>query len=136
MKTEKSAKTVNTSSFWTEEKTDKVIELYRASLNEVGALVANEQANLKAIADAVGAKSASSVRSKLTNAGVYEKADKPHKVGGGSSVRKIHYVRALVKRAQESGINIESDALDSLESAKVDALKIVAKMVGVTVTAE
>lgn len=128
------AKTSSTG--WNEENTAKAIELYKKALQDGGAVAANEQSSLKAIADAVGAKSASSVRSKLTSAGEYVKADTPRKVGGGSSIRKAHYVRALVKAANERGLEIDNDALDSLESSKMDALKIIADMVGVKVTAE
>ena len=137
MKTEKTAKTSGTTTTgWSVESTEKAIALYKKALEDGGAVAANEASSLKAIADAVGAKSASSVRSKLTSEGIYQKADKPAKVGGGSSIRKIHYVRALVAHANENGMEIDNDALDSLESSKVDALKIIAKMVGVTVTAE
>lgn len=135
MTTTKTAKAVSSSAFsWNEENTEKATNLYQQMVEENGAEFANE--NLKDIATALGAKSAAQVRSKLVSAKVYKKADAPRKVGGGSSIRKIHYVRALTKAAAEKGIDIESDALDSLESSKMSALKVIAQMCGVTVEAE
>lgn len=113
---------------WNEENSEKAITMYKSVLEESGPEVANEQANLKKIADAVGAKSASSVRSKLTSAKVYVKADTPRKVGGGTTLRKIHFVRALGKKAEELGIEADSDSFDSLESAKMSTLKLLAEM--------
>lgn len=113
---------------WNEENSEKAITMYKAVLEESGPEVANEQANLKKIAQAVGAKSASSVRSKLTSAKVYVKADTPRKVGGGTTLRKIHFVRALSKKAEEMGIEADSDSFDSLESAKMSTLKLLAEM--------
>lgn len=133
----KTAKTVNASStafVWDEDTTAKATSQYLEMLNENGAEHANE--NLKEIAKTIGAKSANAVRSKLVSAKVYVKADAPRKVGGGTSVRKIHYVRALVKAAQEKGLDIDDDAFDSLESSKVSALKALAALAGVTVEAE
>lgn len=135
MTTTKGEKKTSTAFAWNEENTAKVIALYQKTIEDSGVQAANEQSSLLAIAKAVGAKSGSSVRSKLTSAGAYVKADTPHKVGGGSSIRKVHYVRAFVEHAKANGLEIENDALDSLESSKMDALKIVAKMIGVTVKA-
>ena len=132
-------KTVNTvtksTAFeWNEETTNKATTLYTTMVDESGVEFANE--NLKTIASEVGAKSAAAVRSKLVSAKVYVKADTPRKVGGGSSIRKIHYVRALVKAAKEKGMEIDGDALDSLESSKMSALKILTDLAGITVTGE
>ena len=135
MTTAKTAKTVKSTAFsWDEENTAKAGDLYTQMVEESGIEFANE--NLKVIAQAVGAKSAAAVRSKLVSAKVYQKADTPRKVGGGSSIRKIHYVRALVKAAEAKGLEVEADALDSLESSKMSALKILADIVGVQVTGE
>lgn len=136
----KTAKTVNTTKTataafsWDEENTAKAGQLYTDMVNESGVEFANE--NLKVIAEKLGAKSAAAVRSKLVSAKVYVKADTPRKVGNGTSIRKIHYVRALVKAAEAKGIELESDALDSLESSKMSALKILVETIGVEVTGE
>lgn len=121
-------KTKSVAFSWDEPNTEKAITMYKAILEAEGPEVANEQSNLKAIAQAVGAKSASSVRSKLTSAKVYVKADTPRKVGGGTTLRKIHFVRALSKKAEELGIEADSDSFDSLESAKMSTLKLLAEM--------
>ncbi|MFP9058396.1 hypothetical protein [Enterococcus faecalis] len=72
-----------------------------------------------------------SVRSKLTSAKAYQKSDKPRKVGGGSSIRKAHYVRVIAKHAIDSGIIKDADDLASLESAKLETLDAVAQLLGV-----
>lgn len=134
MKTAKTVNTASTSFSWDEETTAKALTMYQTMVDESGVEFANE--NLKVIASELGAKSASAVRSKLVSAKAYVKADQPRKVGGGSSIRKIHYVRALTKAAEEKGIELESDALDSLESSKMSALKILAELAGIEVTGE
>lgn len=121
---------------WNDETTAKAVALYEKALADGGAESANENSSLLAIAKELGAKSGSAVRSKLVSAKVYQKADQPRKVGGGSSVRKIHYVRALVKAANDKGLEIESDELDSLESSKMTALKILTDLLDIKVTAE
>lgn len=126
--------TAKTTGFsWDESNTEKATALYSEMVAEHGAEYANE--NLKEIAKTLGAKSAAAVRSKLVSAKVYVKADTPRKVGGGSSLRKIHFVRAFVAEAEERGIEVDPDSFDSLESAKMSTLKLVAELAGVKVTA-
>ena len=128
-------KTEKTAAFsWDKENTAKAGDLYNQMVEESGVEFANE--NLKVIAEKLGAKSAAAVRSKLVSSKMYQKADTPRKVGGGSSIRKIHYVRALVKAAEAKGLEVEADSLDSLESSKMSALKILADIAGVQVTGE
>ena len=52
------------------------------------------------------------------------------------NLKLIHYVRALVKAAEAKGLEVEADSLDSLESSKMSALKILADIAGVQVTGE
>ncbi|QIN99408.1 putative A2 protein [Salmonella phage oselot] len=125
VKTEKAAKFS-----WNEENTQKAVSLYSEMIEKNGVEFANSD-GLKEIAAAVGAASPVSVRSKLTSAKAYQKSDKPRKVGGGSSIRKAHYVRVIAKHAIDSGIIKDADDLASLESAKLETLEAVAQLLGV-----
>ncbi len=125
VKTEKAAKFS-----WNEENTQKAVSLYSEMIEKNGVEFANSD-GLKEIAAAVGAASPVSVRSKLTSAKAYQKSDKPRKVGGGSSIRKAHYVRVIAKHAIDSGIIKDADDLASLESAKLETLDVVAQLLGV-----
>lgn len=125
VKTEKTAKFA-----WNEENTEKAVSMYSEMVAKSGIEFANSD-GLKEIAAAVGAASPVSVRSKLTSAKAYQKSDKPRKVGGGSSVRKAHYVRVIAKHAIDSGIVKDADDLASLESAKLETLDAVAQLLGV-----
>lgn len=125
VKTEKTAKFA-----WNEENTEKAVSMYNSFVKDSGIEFANTD-GLKEIAAAVGAASPVSVRSKLTSAKAYQKSDKPRKVGGGSSVRKAHYVRVIAKHAIDSGIVKDADDLASLESAKLETLDAVAQLLGV-----
>ncbi|WP_417644676.1 hypothetical protein [Citrobacter freundii] len=125
VKTEKAAKFS-----WNEENTQKAVSLYSEMIEKNGVEFANSD-GLKEIAAAVGAASPVSVRSKLTSAKAYQKSDKPRKVGGGSSIRKAHYVRVIAKHAIDSGIVKDADDLASLESAKLETLDVVAQLLGV-----
>ncbi|HFZ8394640.1 TPA: hypothetical protein ACIPBC_001560, partial [Salmonella enterica subsp. enterica serovar Saintpaul] len=115
---------------WNEENTEKAVSMYNAFVKDSGIEYANTD-GLKEIASAVGAASPVSVRSKLTSAKAYQKSDKPRKVGGGSSIRKAHYVRVIAKHAIDSGIVKDADDLASLESAKLETLDAVAQLLGV-----
>ncbi|EDV1300507.1 hypothetical protein AAC69_002593 [Salmonella enterica subsp. enterica serovar Hadar] len=125
VKTEKAAKFS-----WNEENTEKAVSMYSEMVAKSGIEFANSD-GLKEIAAAVGAASPVSVRSKLTSAKAYQKSDKPRKVGGGSSIRKAHYVRVIAKHAIDSGIVKDADDLASLESAKLETLDAVAQLLGV-----
>ncbi|CCI88432.1 DNA binding protein [Yersinia phage phiR2-01] len=125
VKTEKAAKFS-----WNEENTQKAVSLYSEMIEKSGVEFANSD-GLKEIAAAVGAASPVSVRSKLTSAKAYQKSDKPRKVGGGSSIRKAHYVKAFATRAIEAGIIEDADEFASLEAAKLDALEKVAELMGI-----
>ncbi|QAX92093.1 DNA binding protein [Salmonella phage 1-23] len=125
VKTEKAAKFS-----WNEENTEKAVSMYSEMVAKSGIEFANTD-GLKEIAAAVGAASPVSVRSKLTSAKAYQKSDKPRKVGGGSSIRKAHYVRVIAKHAIDSGIIKDADDLASLESAKLETLEAVAQLLGV-----
>ncbi|WP_349043560.1 hypothetical protein [Brucella melitensis] len=125
VKTEKAAKFS-----WNEENTEKAVSMYSEMVAKSGIEFANTD-GLKEIAAAVGAASPVSVRSKLTSAKAYQKSDKPRKVGGGSSIRKAHYVRVIAKHAIDSGIVKDADDLASLESAKLETLDAVAQLLGV-----
>lgn len=115
---------------WNEENTEKAVSMYNTFVKDSGIEFANTD-GLKEIAAAVGAASPVSVRSKLTSAKAYQKSDKPRKVGGGSSVRKAHYVRVMAKHAIDAGVIKDADDLASLESAKLETLEAVAQLLGV-----
>ncbi|EJO9576431.1 hypothetical protein NU597_004369 [Salmonella enterica] len=125
VKTEKTAKFS-----WNEENTEKAVSMYSEMIEKSGVEFANSD-GLKEIAAAVGAASPVSVRSKLTSAKAYQKSDKPRKVGGGSSIRKAHYVRVIAKHAIDAGVIKDADDLASLESAKLETLDAVAQLLGV-----
>ena len=128
-------KTASKKSFWNEENTATAIEIYKAALENGGAEVANVD-GLAEIMSTLNAPSITAVRSKLVSAKVYEKSDKPRKVGGGSSLRKAHYVRAFAKVAAENGLIENPDDLASLELPKMEALEVLAKMLNIEVKAE
>lgn len=111
---------------WNDENTSIVVEKYLAKHAE-SPETANSTDFLNALAKEVGATSGVSVRTKLVNVGKYTKGE-VRKVGGGSSLRKAHIVRALEKVALQSDIGEKGD-FDSLESCKMDALKLLAKMI-------
>ena len=115
---------------WNETNSATAIAMYEEIIAADGLEVANSQGLLD-IAKAVGAESHVKVRSKLVSGKVYQKADKPRKVGGGSSIRKAHYVRVIAKHAIDSGIVKDADDLASLESAKLETLDAVAQLLGV-----
>ena len=115
---------------WNETNTATAISMYEGIIASDGLEVANSQ-GLIDIAKAVGAESHVKVRSKLVSAKVYQKSDKPRKVGGGSSLRKAHYVRVLTQHALADGFIEDADGLASLEQMKLDQLDVIARMVGV-----
>lgn len=126
---------VKASKFWNEENTATATQLYKAALAEHGAEYANTE-GLVEILEAIKAPSTTAVRSKLVSAKVYEKTDKPRKVGGGSTLRKAHYVRAFAKVATENGLIESADDLASLELPKMETLEVLAKMLNIEVKAE
>lgn len=115
---------------WNDDNSAIAISRYNAIIEESGLDVANTD-GLITISNEIKAGSPVKVRSKLVSAGVYQKADKPRKIGGGSSVRKAHYVRVFGKHAIEQGLIENSDDLASLESVKLDTLETMAKLLGV-----
>ena len=128
-------KTVSKKSFWNEENTAKAIEIYQRHISEGGA----EQANVDGLAEIVTTLKAAgvvAVRSKLVSAKVYQKTDTPRKVGGGSALRKAHYVRAIAKHALENELIDDADDLASLELPKMETLEVLAKMLNIEVKAE
>lgn len=138
MSTSKTVTKKTSTNGWTEENSAKAVELYTAALgdkSDTNILEANSSENLTAIMEATGAKSIAAVRSKLTTEKVYMKPSVPRKVGGGAVIRKQHFVRALAAKAIADGVIEEADEFDSLEHAKAPALKALAEMLGVTVTA-
>ena len=120
---------------WNEENAVIAIDMYQKSVAENGVEVANVD-TLADIMKAVGANSVTQVRSKLVSAKVYQKSDKPRKVGGGSALRKAHYVRAFANAAIDQGIIEDADELASLELPKLETLDVLAKMLDIKVTAE
>lgn len=117
---------------WNETNAAEAIALYEAMLAnpEQGLDYANTD-GLTEIKNAVGANSPVQVRSKLVSAKVYQKADAPRKVGGGSSLRKAHYVRVMAKHAVADGLIEDADDLASLEQCKLETLDTLAKMLGI-----
>lgn len=135
IESKKTAKTTSVNG-WSEENTALAITLYKEALATGGPELANDPSStLAEIQEKTGAKSVVSVRSKLISEKVYEKADAPRKVGGGTSVRKVHFVRALAAKALEEGVIDDIAAFDSLEQAKAEPLKALAKLLGVEVSA-
>lgn len=115
---------------WDETNSATAIAMYEEIIATDGLEVANSQGLLD-IAKAVGAESHVKVRSKLVSAKVYQKADKPRKVGGGSSLRKAHYVRVFTNHALESELISDADGLASLEQMKLEQLDVLARMLDV-----
>ena len=115
---------------WDEKNSATAIEMYEGIVAADGLEVANSQ-GLIDIAKAVGADSHVKVRSKLVSAKVYQKADKPRKVGGGSSLRKAHYVRVFAQHAIADGLIDDADGLASMEQMKLDQLDVLARMLDV-----
>lgn len=117
---------------WTDENKAQAISLYTAMLEnpEQGAAFANGD-GLVEIGEAIGQHSVQSIRGKLSAAGVYKPADKVRKVGGGSSLRKAHFIRAFAKVAIDSGFIEDEDEIASLESAKLETLGVIAKMLDI-----
>ena len=116
---------------WNKENTAQAIEMYVAMLEnpEKGVVFANTD-GLKEIGVEIGQTSIMSIRGKLIAGNVYKKADTPRKIGGGSAIRKAHFVRVFTKHAIEGEATTDDDALLSLESAKLDTLEILANMLG------
>lgn len=115
---------------WNDDNSAIAVSRYEAIIAESGIDVANTD-GLITISNEIGAGSPVKVRSKLVSAGVYQKAEKARKIGGGSSVRKAHYVRVFGKHAIEQGLIENTDEFSSLESVKLDALENLAKLLGV-----
>lgn len=112
---------------WNDENTAIIVDKYKTQHAE-NPEIANSTEFLNKLAKEVGATSGVSVRTKLVNSGEYQKG-KVRKVGGGSSVRKAHYVRALEAVAADHDLSIEKGDFDSLESCKMDTLKLLAKLI-------
>ena len=89
---------------WDEKNAAKIIELYNSSKKD------NSKKNLDGIAAAVGAKSAASVRMKLTSLGAYEKVEAVATPTATQKVTKIEKVWSL-----ELILGLKKDALDGLE---------------------
>ena len=115
---------------WNDDNSAIAVSRYEAIIAESGIDVANTD-GLITISNEIGAGSPVKVRSKLVSAGVYQKAEKARKIGGGSSVRKAHYVRVLTQHAIADGLIEDADGLASLEQMKLDQLDVIARMVGV-----
>lgn len=100
---------------WNEETTNKAVSMYEELIANNDVSTANSKASLEAIAKEIGAASAQSVRSKLSNEKVYQKAATPRKVGGTSKITKAEIVRGLQKAAQSKGVELNPRKLESLE---------------------
>lgn len=101
--TSKTTKAASIIFAWNKENTAKITELYTASGND------NSKAALDKIAVAVGAKSAASVRMKLTSEQAYVKVDKATGAPSKAKVTKIEKVWTL-----EKSLGLKKDALDGL----------------------
>lgn len=114
---------------WNKENTTTAVEMYEAMLEKGNVETANSKASLDEIAKAIGAKSAASVRSKLSNEKVYCKAGAKRKVGGSGNLPKISYIRGLQQFAADNEIELNARKLESLESATVADIKDVINLV-------
>lgn len=121
--------TTNAKFSWNEENTAQAVTMYQKMIEENGVEFANTD-GLTQIAVELGAASGVAVRGKLSSAKAYQKTDKPRKVGGGSSLRKAHYVRAFATAAKAKGLVTSDDELASLEQSKISTLEIMAKLLG------
>ncbi len=114
---------------WNKDNTATAISMYETMLDNSNVETANSKASLDEIAKAIGAKSAASVRSKLSNEKVYCKAGAKRKVGGTGNVPKISYIRGLQQFAADNEVELNARKLESLESATVADIKDVINLV-------
>ncbi|ATS93989.1 putative A2 protein [Pectobacterium phage DU_PP_V] len=132
MSTAKTTKSDKKEAFsWDDTNSALAVSRYQEIVAADGIEAANST-GLATISAELGAGSPVKVRSKLVSAGAYQKADKARKVGGGSSVRKAHYVRVFGKHAVEQELIDDADEFASLESVKLDTLENLAKMLGLS----
>ena len=96
---------------WNEKNTAAIASAYADSDKD------NSLASLAKIAIAVGAKSAQSVRSKLTAEGVYVKSAKAASKGNTNKLTKIQVARKVAVN-----LGLASDALDTLDAGNMSAL--------------
>lgn len=86
-------------------------------------LYTGDNSQLKAIAEKLGAKSAQSVRAKLASLKLYVKSETATQSKKASTkLTKVEKVQNL-----ESLLNLDRDALDSLEKANASALDLLAE---------
>ncbi|CAM0001788.1 DNA binding protein [Vibrio phage D441] len=114
---------------WNKENTATAIEMYETLVANTSVENANSKESLGEIAKEIGAKSAASVRSKLSNEKVYCKAGAKRKVGGTGNVPKISYIRGLQQFAADNQVELNARKLESLESATVADIKDVITLV-------
>ncbi|AXQ66772.1 DNA binding protein [Vibrio phage vB_VpS_PG07] len=119
---------------WNKETESQATTLYRELVAEVGLETANTNVELGKIAKAVGAKSAQSVRSKLSTLKdeegepVYQKAAKARSVRGKVKTQKIHYIRALQNLATANGVEVTGRKFESLEQAVGSDLELIVEL--------
>lgn len=110
---------------WNETNVAQAVKLYLEEKEENGLESANSNDFLGSIAYEIGAKSAQSVRSKLSNEKAYIKAETPRKVGGKVRTQKVHYVRALQSVMKTQGVELTGRKLESLENATASDLQLI-----------
>ena len=104
---------------WNEKNTAQAIELYNEAIKKDGQVVANSTASLKKIADELKAKSAQSVRSKLSTEGVYTKVE----ASAGTTTAKAKPTKIGLVRNIEKVLGKEQDSLETLSKANVNDLE-------------
>ena len=103
---------------WDEKNSKIVAEMYTASGND------NSKKNLDTIAESVGAKSAASVRAKLSSDKVYVLSTTT-----AGKARTPKASKQVIVNNLESILGLKKDALDTLEKANVTALEALTKAV-------
>ena len=119
------------SKVWADEaNVTKLVELYKAAVEEHGADVASSSEFLTKLGKENFADytvTVRMVRGKLISLGEYVKPTQQASISKVNPVRKEHYVRAIANT-----LNIDADDIDSFKSAKVNALSAITDKLGVT----
>ena len=131
---------------WNAETTSQAANLYALSLGatvEKGSLkfgdtkptndqhvAANSDASLNKIAMEIGAKSGRAVRGKLAKEGIYWTLEPQSAPSTSSRISKGQYVRSLAK-----GLDLDMEAVQTLDKANLDALETLTEGVNKILTA-
>lgn len=125
---------------WNAETTQQAANLYASLLGatvEKGSLkfgdtkptneqhiAANSDTSLNQIAETIGAKSGRAVRGKLAKEGIYWTLEPQQAASTSSRISKGQYVRSIAK-----GLDLDLDAIQTLDKANLDALEVLTSKV-------